>query len=212
MLYGGSPSDSQSIQRFLKKFPSTNLNQIWGMTETSVNTCLSLSDHKEGGKLLNSCGRAVKGVSISIRDIENGRDDADYLKSPGRSSHSRRNEHGDNEGEGAKGKEKESEKDVGELIVKSNGSFAGYFMDDTNTHEVLLQNGYVATGDVGYIEDGYVYILDRVKDIVVTASGMNVFTREVRAQLLLSSRIVKVAVLVYIYIVDVYRCIIYITY
>jgi long-chain acyl-CoA synthetase len=65
--------------------------------------------------------------------------------------------------------------DDGEVLIKSETNFAGYFKDDEATQEVLPGDGWLRSGDVGHIdEDGFLTITDRKKDILVTAGGKNV--------------------------------------
>jgi acyl-CoA synthetase (AMP-forming)/AMP-acid ligase II len=71
----------------------------------------------------------------------------------------------------------------GELIVRGENVMAGYWndRDDTTT---ALRNGFFRTGDIGYQDaDGYFYILDRLKDMIVTG-GENVYCGEVEAVIL----------------------------
>ena len=63
----------------------------------------------------------------------------------------------------------------GELLIRSDTVFAGYFKDPQATTEVLGEDGWLRTGDIAEIDsDGYVTITDRKKDILVTAGGKNV--------------------------------------
>ena len=63
----------------------------------------------------------------------------------------------------------------GELLIRSETIFAGYYKDDEATREVLGDDGWLRSGDLGEIdEDGFVKITDRKKDILVTAGGKNV--------------------------------------
>jgi long-chain acyl-CoA synthetase len=65
--------------------------------------------------------------------------------------------------------------DDGEILIKTNTIFAGYFKEEDATREVLPGDGWLRSGDVGSIDaDGFVTITDRKKDILVTAGGKNV--------------------------------------
>jgi long-chain acyl-CoA synthetase len=63
----------------------------------------------------------------------------------------------------------------GELLIRSETVFQGYYKDPEATAEVLGPDGWLRSGDIAEIDaDGYVTITDRKKDIIVTAGGKNV--------------------------------------
>ena len=63
----------------------------------------------------------------------------------------------------------------GEILVRGENVFAGYHLDEAGTREVLDEEGWLRTGDVGFLDaDGFLTITDRKKDIIVTSEGENV--------------------------------------
>ncbi|HEY6836937.1 MAG TPA: long-chain fatty acid--CoA ligase [Gaiellaceae bacterium] len=63
----------------------------------------------------------------------------------------------------------------GELLIRSPTVFAGYYKDEEATRQVLGDDGWLRSGDLGEIdEDGFIRITDRKKDILITAGGKNV--------------------------------------
>jgi long-chain acyl-CoA synthetase len=65
--------------------------------------------------------------------------------------------------------------DDGEVLIKTDTIFAGYYKDEQATQEVLPGDGWLRSGDLGHIDDdGFLTITDRKKDILVTAGGKNI--------------------------------------
>ena len=69
--------------------------------------------------------------------------------------------------------------EVGELMVKGPITMMGYFGDEKRTKETLENDGWLHSGDLAKMdEDGYYYIVDRKKDMILTA-GYNVYPAEI---------------------------------
>jgi len=83
---------------------------------------------------------------------------------------------------------------VGEIIVKGPNVMQGYYKNQQATAEVLA-NGWYRTGDLGFLSsDGYLTISGRVKNLIVTPNGKNVYPEEVENELLKSPLIAEVMV------------------
>jgi long-chain acyl-CoA synthetase len=81
----------------------------------------------------------------------------------------------------------------GELVARGSNVMWGYWNDPEDT-ALALRNGMFRTGDVGYQDpDGYFYILDRLKDMIVTG-GENVYSGEVEAVIYKHPAVREVAV------------------
>lgn len=73
--------------------------------------------------------------------------------------------------------------DDGELLVKGPSVFRGYWNKPEATEEVFDDEGFFHTGDIARIEDGFIYITDRKKDIIIPAGGKNVAPQEIENRL-----------------------------
>lgn len=83
--------------------------------------------------------------------------------------------------------------EAGEICVRSPFVMAGYWRDADAT-AAALRNGWLHTGDVGYLDaDGYLFIVDRKKDLIIRG-GFNVHPRDVEEALLAHDGIAEVAV------------------
>jgi acyl-CoA synthetase (AMP-forming)/AMP-acid ligase II len=149
--YGGSAVAPRLLQRAQSLFGDV-LVQVYGLSEALVPlTALSPREH-----------RSVPGEDPPTRLSSAGRPspfvDIRVVTDDG--------------GEAAPGV-------AGELLVRGDTVMAGYWERPAETAEVLTPGGWLRTGDLGYRdEDGYLYLVDRKRDVIVTG-GFNVYPAEV---------------------------------
>lgn len=87
-----------------------------------------------------------------------------------------------------------NEEGVGELLVQGPNVMQGYYNNAAATEDVL-QEGWYRTGDLARIDgEGFVWICGRVKNLIVTANGKNVYPEEIELALLQSPFIAEVMV------------------
>jgi long-chain acyl-CoA synthetase len=146
LAHGGSPIATEVIRRTSAAFPSAQLIEVYGATETSpLATLLGHEETLMDDPLARSCGRAVVGCRITVCDS-----DGNTLPTG----------------------------EVGEVLVTGTNIMKGYWNKPEQTASVLRYGGYL-TGDVGYLnEDGYLFLVDRSKDMIVSG-GENVYSTEV---------------------------------
>jgi len=148
VIYGASPIGEGLLDRAMQAFPEAGFTQAYGMTELSpVATLLTREMHTEVGR---AKGRH-RGAGRAVIGTEVRIVDADDREVP--------------RGE------------VGEVVVRGPGVMMGYWNKPAET-EAALRGGWMHTGDGGRMdEDGYIYIVDRMKDMIVTG-GENVYSVE----------------------------------
>lgn len=84
--------------------------------------------------------------------------------------------------------------EVGEIAFRSAANIKGYWRNLKATEEAFTGDGWLRTGDVGYVdEDGYLFIVDRKKDIIIRG-GENISSAEVEAECYACPAIAEVAV------------------
>ncbi|QIE45083.1 long-chain fatty acid--CoA ligase [Pseudohalocynthiibacter aestuariivivens] len=83
--------------------------------------------------------------------------------------------------------------EVGEITVRGPNVMPGYWQNDNATTKTI-RDGWLMTGDVGYLDsDGYVTLQDRSKDVIISG-GSNIYPREVEEVLLLHPEVSEVSV------------------
>jgi long-chain acyl-CoA synthetase len=164
IAYGASPISEQVLAASLKTF-KCNFVQVYGLTETTgVVTMLMHEDHDVDGPKKHLL-RSCGKPSMGIE-----------LKIV--------NENGKEMPAG----------EVGEIIIRSKQVMKGYWNMPQETAK-SIRNGWFYTGDAGYKDkEGYVYIHDRVKDMIVSG-GENVYPAEVENALMKHPAVQDVAVI-----------------
>lgn len=149
VLYGASPIAEALLDRAMAAFPSAGFVQAYGQTELSpVCTLLTQDMHREPGRKLG------------------------LHKSNGRASMG-------NEVRVVDTEDRELPRgETGEIVVRGPGVMKGYWNLPDET-AAALRGGWMHTGDAGYMDErGYVFLQDRVKDMIITG-GENVYSIEV---------------------------------
>jgi acyl-CoA synthetase (AMP-forming)/AMP-acid ligase II len=151
VLYGGSPISEGVLNRAMKTLASTDFIQFYGMTELSpICTILTQEMHRETGRRKGRQRSAGRATVCSEVRIVN-----------------------------SLGLEV-SRGEVGEVVVRGPGVMLGYWNKPAET-AAGLRVGWMHTGDAAYMdEDGYIYIVDRIKDMIVSG-GENIYSAEVES-------------------------------
>ena len=83
--------------------------------------------------------------------------------------------------------------ETGEILVKGDNVMQGYFKQPEETHKTILGNGWLRTGDLGYLDnDGYVFVSGRIKELIIKG-GENIAPREIDEALLTHPGILEAA-------------------
>ena len=156
--YGASPISEKVLIDAMRTF-KCQFMQVYGLTETTgAITCLPPEDHDPEGpkkELLRSAGKPIDGVELRVVDAS-GRDCA--------------------EGE------------VGEVWIRSAQNMKGYWANAKATGDAFVERkpdglGWFRSGDAGYLRGGYLFLHDRIKDMIVSG-GENIYPAEVENALM----------------------------
>jgi len=149
--YGGSPMAPALIARAREAFPHCRFFQGYGQTETSPNISMLTDEYHV---LEGPLSAKVSSAGQPVFTMEVRIVDPDDREIP--------------RGE------------IGEIVTRGPNVMAGYWNKPDETANAL-RGGWMHTGDLGYMdEDGFVYIVDRLKDMIITG-GENVYSAEVES-------------------------------
>jgi len=92
-----------------------------------------------------------------------------------------------------------NEDGIGEIVVRGPMVMQGYYKMPEETAEVLSPDGWLRTGDVGKLDDeNYLYLAGRIKNVIVTEGGKNVYPEEIENEFQLYDEIDQILVRGYI--------------
>ncbi|MBO2462780.1 long-chain-fatty-acid--CoA ligase [Actinomadura violacea] len=166
ITYGASPITGEVLRRSLETFKAP-LFQLYGMTETTgAIVQLEPEDHDPQGPRAHLMRSAGRPYAwVEVKIVEPG---GDAERAPG---------------------------EVGEVLVRSSQNTPGYWNRPEETARLLAGDGWLRTGDAGYVDaEGYLFLTDRIKDMIVTGAE-NVYPIEVEEVLAAHPGIADVAVI-----------------
>lgn len=71
----------------------------------------------------------------------------------------------------------------GEIWVRGDNVMMGYYKDEAKTAEVMTTDGYFKTGDIGYMKGKHLYISGRIKNMILTANGENIYPEVIESKI-----------------------------
>lgn len=165
IVFGASPMSEALLDRAVAALPNTQFVQAYGMTELSpIATVLHHREQVDEGRKL---GRHRSGGRATLGALVRIADADDQTVPAGT---------------------------VGEICASGDVVMMGYWERPEETAKAIV-NGWMHTGDGGYMDaDGFVYVVDRIKDMIVTG-GENVYSAEVENVVALHPAVVQCAVI-----------------
>lgn len=127
-----------------------NILQGYGLTETSP----VMAANKPGQEKVGAVGTIIPGVTVGIQSLENGEILAEIS-----------------------GEDYPTDLscEAGEILCKGPNVMKGYWNNEQATKEMIDEDGWLHTGDVGKFDEGFLKITDRIKHMIVNAGGKNIY-------------------------------------
>ena len=167
VIYGSSPMDAALITAACRALPRVGWRQGYGLTETGpLISILGAAEHRSiaSGGNIGLAASAGRPLPGVVSRIA---DAAGKFLPPGA---------------------------VGEVLVQGPNISPGYFRNEAETAAAFI-NGWFRTGDIGrFDDDGYLYLLDRAKDMIISG-GENIYCIEVEDALLAHPGVAEAAVI-----------------
>ncbi len=84
---------------------------------------------------------------------------------------------------------------IGEILVKGPNVTSGYWNDEYHTKELFDKDGFLKTGDLGYLDkENYLYLKGRAKNLIITEGGKNVYPEEIEDMFQLYAQVEQVLI------------------
>lgn len=164
LLYGAAPMPLELLKQAVRTMPNSGFIQAYGMTETTGTVTLLPPDDHSLEGNKRMRSAGKACPGVEVRVV------------------------------GPDGKELPLG-EIGEVAIKSPSNMQGYWKLPEATEKTLDKDGWVYTGDAAYMdEDGYIYIQDRIKDMIISG-GENVYPAEVESAIYGHPAIAEVAVI-----------------
>jgi long-chain acyl-CoA synthetase len=165
ITYGASPITEKVLVDAMHVFGCA-FNQAYGLTETTGAVCLLRpEDHDPGGPRAHLLRSCGRPMPGNEVRIVDPESLADV-----------------------------SDGSVGEIWIRGPQNMKGYWKNPQATAAAIVDGGWLRTGDAGYLRDGYVFIHDRVKDMIISG-GENIYPAEVENVLMRHDGIADAAVI-----------------
>ncbi|UAB79445.1 long-chain-fatty-acid--CoA ligase [Erythrobacter sp. SCSIO 43205] len=164
LMYGAAPMPLELLKQTVATMPGAGLLQVYGMTETCGTVTMLPPDDHS---LEGNERMRSAGKAVPGVEIQiRGEDNKEVERG-----------------------------EIGEICIKSPSNTAGYWKLPEATSSTIDADGWLHTGDAGIMDaDGYVYIQDRIKDMIISG-GENVYPAEVESAIYGHPAVAEVAVI-----------------
>lgn len=127
-----------------------NILQGYGLTETSP----VMAANKPGQEKVGAVGTIISGVTVGIQSLDNGKIIAEIS---------------------GEDYPTDLSSEAGEILCKGPNVMKGYWKNEEATKEMIDNDNWLHTGDVGKFDEGFLKITDRIKHMIVNAGGKNIY-------------------------------------
>ena len=167
IMYGGGPMPIATVKEALEKFPC-DLMQGYGQTEGCTMTFLPPWVHAEAARGIQPERLRSCGLEAHVSRVRVVDEDGTEVPMDGKS--------------------------VGEIVVQSEANMVGYWRQPDQT-AATIRDGWMWTGDLAtWDEDGFVYIVDRKKDMIISG-GENIYASQVERAIYQHPAVLEAAVI-----------------